>query len=160
MNILMKVTLGKIMICYETTLLPHLFSFKHFLLRSPSQWIETLCAFQNGHFLMFCFLCFIVKQIIHKSYVLVHFVIPEYCCCCQWTSFLRKSKFSQFLSPKKFGTLKIANMQNLCSGVYMMTSWSEKNFQATDTLWSYPLVTGGFPSQRASKMELDVVCIC
>ena len=55
-NILMKVILGKIMICYETNFLPHLFSFKDFLLRSPSQWIETLCAFQNGHFFNVLFL--------------------------------------------------------------------------------------------------------
>ena len=36
-----------------------------------------------------------------------------------WTSFFRKSKFSQFLFPEKFGTLKIANMQSFCSGVYI-----------------------------------------
>ena len=45
-------------------------------------------------------------------------------CWCQnivvamWTCFFRDNKFSHFLFPKKFGTLKIANMQNLCSGVY------------------------------------------
>ena len=38
-NTLMKITLGKMILCYATTLLPHLFSFKDFLLRSPSQWI-------------------------------------------------------------------------------------------------------------------------
>ena len=36
-----------------------------------------------------------------------------------WTNFFRKSKFSQFLFPEKFGTLKIANMQSFCSGVYI-----------------------------------------
>ena len=107
-NILMKVTLGKIMICYETTLLPHLFSFKDFLLRSPLLRIETLFAFQNGHFLMFCFLCFIVKQIIHKSYVLVHFVMPEYCCCCHVNKFFwgRASSVS-FYFPKSLVSSKL-----------------------------------------------------
>ena len=38
-NILMKITLGKMILCYATTLLPHLFSFEDFHLRSPSQWI-------------------------------------------------------------------------------------------------------------------------
>ena len=38
-NILMKVTLGKMIICNVTTLRPHLFWLKDFLLMSPSQWI-------------------------------------------------------------------------------------------------------------------------
>ena len=81
------------MICYKTTL--------YFLLMSPSQWIETLFAFQNGHFLMFCFLWLILKQIIHKSYVLVHFVMPEYYCCCHVNkSFKEEQVQSVFISRK------------------------------------------------------------
>ena len=49
-NILLKVTLGKMMICYEIILLPHLFWFKDFLLRSPSQWIETFLLSKMGIF--------------------------------------------------------------------------------------------------------------
>ena len=67
---------------------------------------------------MFYFLCFIVEQIIHKSYELVQFVMPECCCCCHINKIFRESKFSQFLFPKTYGALKIANMQNFCSGVY------------------------------------------
>ena len=52
-NILLTVTMGKMLICYLTILLPHLFWFKSFLLRSLLQWIETFIALQNGHFLMF-----------------------------------------------------------------------------------------------------------
>ena len=61
----------------------------------------SLFALQNGHSLMFCFLCFIVEQIIHKRYVLVHFVMPEYCCCCHVNKFFEGEQVqSLFISPK------------------------------------------------------------
>ena len=105
---------------YEPTLLPHLFSFKDFLFRSPSQQIKTLFAFQNGHFLMFCFLLFIVKQIIHKSYVMVHFVMPAYCCCCHVNKFFEEEQVQSVFIFRKVWYPQNCKYTNLLLGcVYM-----------------------------------------
>ena len=77
-------------------------------------------ALQNGHFFMFCFTCFIAEQIIHNSYVLVHFVLPEYCCCCHVNKFFEGEQIQSVFISQNVGTLKIANMQNSFSGVYIL----------------------------------------
>ena len=76
-------------------------------------------ALQNGHFFMFCFICFIAEQTIHNSYVLVHFVLPEYCCCCHVNKFFEGEQIQSVIISQNVGTLKIANMQNFCSCVYI-----------------------------------------
>ena len=68
---------------------------------------------------MFCFICFIAEQIIHNSYVLVHFILPEYCCCCHVNKFFEGEQIQSVFISQNVGTLKIANMQNFCSGVYI-----------------------------------------
>ena len=108
MNILIKVTLGKVMfdikpLCYHICFhLRIFFSGNH---RNESK----LCLVSKMDiFLMFCFLWFIVKQIIHKSYVLVHFVMPEYCCRCHVNKFFsgRASSVS-FYFPKSLVPSKL-----------------------------------------------------
>ena len=62
---------------------------------------RNFVCFPKLTFLMFCFLWFIDKQIIHKSYVLVHFVMPEYCCCCHVNKFFEEEQVqSVFISRK------------------------------------------------------------
>ena len=118
-NILMKVTLSKMMICHETSLLPHLFWFKDFLLMS-------FLLSKRGIFQCFVSYALLLNKLFTRVMCLC-------ICSCQgiivvvmWTFFCRESKFSQFLFPKKFGTLRIANMQQFCSGGFISPTFYPK----------------------------------
>ena len=99
-NVLLKVTSGKMIICYATTLLPHLFWFKDFLLRSQSQWINFFCSpkwtFFNVLFLMlYCWTN-------HSRELFCWFILScqSIVVVAMWTSFLRESKFSHRWIPR------------------------------------------------------------
>ena len=73
---------------------------------------------------MFCFICFLVEQIIHKSCVLVHFVMPEYCCCCHVNKFFEGEQVQSVLISRKVQYLrncKYAKLLLMC--VYAHINW-------------------------------------